>query len=111
MKKLYIIKAGTTFSTTAKQYGDFDRWTLAALGTTDIETCILDALNGEELPDAGEFAGVIITGSHAMVTDELPWSVRLENWIPSLLAAGTPLFAICYGHHLLARAHAHNSSS
>jgi GMP synthase (glutamine-hydrolysing) len=103
-KQLYIIKAGTTFFDTAKQFGDFDTWTAVALGVVDVETCILDAEHGATLPSVAECAGVVLTGSHAMVTDELPWSVNLEKWIPSLLEAGTPLFGICYGHQLLARA-------
>ena len=103
-KQLYIIKAGTTFFDTAKQLGDFDTWTAAALGVLDVETCILDAEHGATLPSVAECAGVVLTGSHAMVTDELPWSVNLEKWIPSLVEARTPLFGICYGHQLLARA-------
>lgn len=104
MKRLYIIKAGATFSATAKRFGDFDTWTAAALGAVDVETCILNAEHSAALPAAGECAGVVITGSHAMVTDDLPWSVKLEKWIPSLLEARTPFFGICYGHQLLTRA-------
>jgi len=104
MKKLYIIKAGTTFPATVKQFGDFDTWTADTLGNVDVETCIVDAEHGATLPAAVECAGVIITGSHSMVTDDLPWSVKLEGWIPALLKARIPLFGICYGHQLLAQA-------
>lgn len=104
MKKLYIIKIGTTFPSIAKQFGDFDKWTVAALGAMDVETCVLDAEHGVSLPFARDCAGVVITGSHAMVTDQLAWSAKLEEWIPSLLETHTPFFGICYGHQLLARA-------
>lgn len=104
MKKLYIIKAGTTFPPTRNQFGDFDRWTATALGSVDLEVVVVDAEQGASLPPEGECAGVIITGSHAMVTDNVPWSVRLEKWIASLLKVSTPIFGICYGHQVLARA-------
>lgn len=104
MKALYILKVGTTFPATAAHLGDFDEWTAAALGTTSVEVRVLDVENGAGLPPVRECAGVVITGSHAMVTDELPWSIAIERWIPSLLDARIPLFGICYGHQLLARA-------
>jgi GMP synthase (glutamine-hydrolysing) len=104
LNRLYVIKAGTTFSATAKQFGDFDTWTITALGKMNLEICTLDAEHGAALPAAVECAGVVITGSHAMVTDDLSWSIKIEEWILSLLKARTPLLGICYGHQLLAQA-------
>ena len=52
MKKLFIIKAGTTFPNTEKHYGDFDTWTLSTLGSLNVEITILDAEHGADLPHA-----------------------------------------------------------
>jgi len=104
MKRLYILKAGTTYPAVAESLGDFDAWTREALGGVRVGISVLDAEHGAPLPTTDDCAGVVITGSHSFVTDELPWSLEIERWIPGLLEAGTPVFGICYGHQLLARA-------
>ena len=104
MKPLYIIKTGSTFPDTLKHYGDFDQWILAAMGPEGRGTLVADAQNEAPLPEPERCAGIIITGSHSMVTDTAPWQVRLEEWVKRILAAGVPVFGLCYGHQLLARA-------
>ena len=104
MKQLYIIKAGTTFSSTLESLGDFEDWIITALGRTEFPVIVIDVVQGNPLPSPEECGGVIVTGSHAMVTDNKPWSLRIESWIPTLIAAGVPFLGICYGHQLLGRA-------
>jgi GMP synthase (glutamine-hydrolysing) len=103
MKKLYIIKTGTTFLTTLERFGDFDDWVLNALGELAVPVEVVNVVHGSPLPATGECRAVIVTGSHAMVTDNLAWSLALEAWIPLLVAGSVPFLGICYGHQLLAR--------
>ena len=104
MKSLIVVKAGSTFSQTRQNFGDFDEWTCAGLGTGTLPRLVIDGRDQSPLPSVAACAGVVITGSHAMVTDKEPWSVRLEEWIRELIAGQVPFFGICYGHQLLAAA-------
>jgi len=104
MKQLYIIKAGTTFADTAQRCGDFEQMIVRGLQVEPGEIRVIDACRDEALPDPGSCRGVLITGAHCMVTDNLPWSLAIESWIPQLVRQEVPLLGICYGHQLLGRA-------
>jgi GMP synthase (glutamine-hydrolysing) len=104
MKSIYVIKAGTTFPTVKEEYGDFDLWTMDAMGIKHDEAIVIDIQNMEPLPEYSECRGVVITGSHDMVTDHLEWSDLLLEWIPGLVKREIPFMGICYGHQLLAEA-------
>ena len=103
-KRMFIIKTGTTYPALMERLGDFDRWTAEAMGGIEADVVVVDAENGAVLPLIEDCAGVVITGSPAMVTDQMPWSVQLEKWLKVLLRARVPVFGICYGHQLLAQA-------
>ncbi len=59
---------------------------------------------GEKLPGPRNLSGVIVTGSHAMVTDQENWSEYTAAWLQKVIETETPLLGICYGHQLLAHA-------
>ena len=59
---------------------------------------------GGQLPEYESVAGVLITGSHAMLTDHLPWNESAARWLAGAVKRQIPCLGICYGHHLLAYA-------
>lgn len=102
---LLILKTGSTHAHIRERLGDFDDWIAAGLREGGAQTIdIHDAqVDGVPLPPVG-YAGVVLTGSHAMVSEREPWSEALVPWLQAAVAAGTPVLGICYGHQLLAHA-------
>jgi GMP synthase (glutamine-hydrolysing) len=104
MDSLLIIKTGTTLSPIAEEHGDFEDWITAGMGIDPQSVKVVSVFEGETLPDPTRLAGVVITGSGAMVSDREPWSERTERWIVTAVENETPILGICYGHQLLAQA-------
>jgi GMP synthase (glutamine-hydrolysing) len=103
MKKLYIIKCGSTFDSIKNDYKDFEHWIIDKFENKDKNIVIINAQKNEKLPILTKNDAVILTGSHSMVTHEESWSLEVEKWLPKLIEDEVPLLAICYGHQLLAK--------
>ncbi|MFY2762655.1 glutamine amidotransferase [Arenimonas sp. MALMAid1274] len=103
MKPFLILETGTPIPR-LRRHGSFGHWIRVAAGLHGRQVRHCRVLDGEALPEPGEHAGVLVTGSGAMVTERLDWSERSAQWLRRAADAGTPLFGICYGHQLLAHA-------
>ena len=104
MKPLLIIKTGSTLPSLIPARSDFEHWITSGMGIDGRHITVIDVRDGSALPPYGQVSGVVITGSHAMVTEHQAWSERTAAWLPGAIERQIPLLGICYGHQLLAYA-------
>ena len=104
MKPLLIIRTGRAPEVISARHGDFPRWFRLGLRLPAPQVQVIDVEQGDRLPDPGECAGAVITGSASMVTERLPWSERTAGWIRDAMDADLPLLGVCYGHQLMSHA-------
>ena len=97
-----LVKLGSTLPQLAHSRGDFEDWIVRGMGCSPSEITLVNPTLGDPLPPPDSISGVIVTGSHAMVTDHAPWSEQTALWLRSLVHASVPVLGICYGHQLLA---------
>ena len=103
MQPFLILETGQP-TPSMRRYGSFAHWIRVAAGLARDAAVVVDVEGGQALPTHAGFAGVIVTGSAAMVTEHRDWSERSATWLHEAAHAGLPLLGICYGHQLLAHA-------
>lgn len=102
MAPITVIEAGRTYPWLARRRGDFGRWVAVGMELAPDVCRLVPAWDGSPLPEINCLNGVVVTGSHAMVTEREPWSERLGAWLVEVVASGIPVLGICFGHQLLA---------
>lgn len=105
---MLIVKTGSAFERARTRFGDFDGWFRRTLGEDAFDYVTVAVDDGEEPPaiaDLRRFAGVIVTGSPAMVSHREGWSERTARWLQRLISGDIlPTLGVCYGHQLIAHA-------
>ena len=87
-RPLVIVKAGDTRPDLAEAQGDFEHWIARGLGDSTLPLVVLDPRRGDTLPDPQAISGVVVTGSHAMVSHREAWAEEQsapsrEQWLRS----------------------------
>ncbi len=102
MKKLLIIKTGSSDQHVINKCGDCDVRIAQCIGIPYDDVRVISVYENAVpiLPD--DIAGIIITGSPSMVTDLEPWGVATAQWLKQVVKKNIPVLGICFGHQLLA---------
>lgn len=92
---MLIVKVGETLPSLHARRGDFEHWIQAGMQLDLERTLIVDVRNSSRLPEVDQLSGVVITGSHAMVTEHQDWSERTAEWLSQAAESGVPVLGIC----------------
>lgn len=100
MRKILIIKTGRTFKSILQNHGDFENFIINKTCQSS-DFIVWSVCEYESPPNLDDVSGIIITGSHSMVSEFEDWSLILSDWLRSNLHKSIPTLGICYGHQLI----------
>ncbi|MCP4753882.1 MAG: glutamine amidotransferase [Proteobacteria bacterium] len=106
-KPVLIVKAASVVGAlpeVLERRGDVQDWIIRTAGLDNDSVEVVSVFEGESLPEPEALQAVIISGSPAMITEGLDWTERTAAWVNKAMAAGIPIFGICFGHQLIAHA-------
>lgn len=103
-KFIAIIQTGAAIPSALEKFGDFDAWFIKGMNIDKQNTRTYRVFEKPHYPKIEQLAGIIITGSSSMVTDEAHWSEKTIQWLQGIIDLKIPTLGVCYGHQMLAKA-------
>jgi len=101
-RPILIIKTGQALAPVRRRRGDFEDWIAQGLGASVESLVVVSVYRGEPLPPPESVAGVVVTGSPAMVTERPDWSEQAARWLARCVEGDElPVLGLCYGHQLI----------
>lgn len=104
MLPVLILQAGNPPRSIREHHGSFAEMVCSAVRLEPARVRVARTYAGERPGRPQDYAGMIITGSPANVTDNDPWIAQTAGWIRDAMDAALPMFGICFGHQLMAQA-------
>ncbi len=96
-KPLLIMKTGKTLPSLRAGGEDFEHWIIRGMGLPASVTMTIAVHEDEVLPPLDDFAGIVVTGSPAMLTDGAPWNVVAGEYLLAAVRSTLPVLAHACG--------------
>ncbi len=108
MRSILLYLTGHAPEPIARRHGVFAQWfrRLFANGprSGDFTVVDFDGTEPSTPPDPRDFAGIVMTGSPASLTEPEHWMEGAVETIREAHGSGTPLLGVCFGHQLIGAA-------